>query len=165
MSAANVATVPALRTRRRTGPSWGVTLPNGCFNVQGLSLLPCGTAAAGISNQMKCPNFILRWLDKHQGWVKSALQWPLIWQLAARYAATLPHEQVDEICLPCLARTRRARDVHKAKMDSRRQIICAKCGVPMTEWGRKPLCRGLKSYVPPAAPKATGPLVKLVNWE
>jgi hypothetical protein len=97
--------------------------------------------------------------------LRRALDWPLVWRAAASYLSKQEHTANPETCDACAGRDRYRKFVHKPKLDMRRQVVCAKCGVPLDMWSRNKKCGGLKAYVPPAPPKQRGPVVFPLNWD
>jgi|SRR5208282_2033305 len=104
---------------------------------------------------------IYRLLSTNKDLLRRMLNWPLLWRFAVNAAETLDHEP-DASCLKCAARLRKLKFTHTPVMNTARQMVCIRCGLPMSDWLNNRHCSG-KPPVVKAAPK---PIVVAfpVNW-
>ena len=81
---------------------------------------------------MNLPKLILTERDRQL--IKRALQWPLVWRSAVRWAAAQSHSEYTKVCFPCAARDRLLKDKHAPTTGMDREVYCAKCGLHHTYW-------------------------------
>lgn len=72
---------------------------------------------------------------------------PLIWRLAAKKAAVLPHSLGN--CIACVGLKRIMYEKHVAFMVLSGQVICRNCNLPIWKWNKKPVCLHKKPPIKP----------------
>lgn len=106
----------------------------------------------------------MKWLSKQPKLLRRMLGWPLLWRLAANAALSLPHDANDAHCLPCAAKERAKRDQHRLTMNTKRQLTCRECGLPLGDWKSKPLCRHKPLWPAPPPKESSSVAVFPLNW-
>lgn len=109
--------------------------------------------------------YLRLWLPKRAKLLQRMLGWPIVWRLAAKAALLIPHEPVDAECVACFAKARIERDRHKPTMTTARQLVCRECGLSVSDWKRKPLCRHKPLWPTPPPREKSGPVVFPLNWD
>jgi hypothetical protein len=89
---------------------------------------------------MALPKLILTERDRQL--IKRALQWPLVWRWAVRWAAAQNHSEYTKVCFPCAARDRLLKDKHAPTTGTDREVYCDKCGLHYTYWKVWRRCAG-----------------------
>lgn len=108
---------------------------------------------------------ITNWLSRRPTLVRRMLSFPLLWRVAAAAAQLIPHVAVDADCLACAGKARRALRRHEPTMSVKRQFYCRKCGLSLSEWGRKPKCSNKRPAAVALTPSDSRPIVFPLNWE